>query len=368
MNNTLLSLTPTVFPNELGTVTLAVPFKRTALITGINGQDGSYMAELLLHYGYKVYGIVRRASTDNLGRIHHILNKIELFEGHVEDSAFVTNLISKLRPQEIYNFAAQSHVKTSFDCPHYTYSVNTLGLMNILQALVSLGMTYCRVYQASSSEMYGSAPAPQGMDTKFMPISPYACSKLAAHELVNFYRQAYSLHVVSGILFNHESPRRGENFVTRKITKYFTDPIGNYELQGKLKLGNIDACRDWGFAPEYIQCIYGVMQDTKPHDFVLGTGKSISVRQFLDIVGDYTDLDWTEYVEFNTAGNVRQTDIPKLQANPTHTPGVDVSRLVEIMVDHDAFQPDPLYLDVKSYGYEYYMENFGQIFAWRVDD
>ena len=336
--------------------------KPRALITGINGQDGSYLAEWLLYKGYEVHGIIRRASTNNLERIRHILDKITLHEGDITDFNFVYGLIYNLVPKEIYNLAAQSHVKTSFDVPDYTFRVNTLGLLNILESINQFADDM-RVYQASTSEMFGNSPAPQGMDTPFDIQSPYAISKLSAHELIGHYRNTYDMYAVSGILFNHESPRRGENFVTRKITKYFgnvgANKYSHVTEHGRLKLGNIQAKRDWGFAPDYVQVMWQSLQDNEPKDFVLGTGVSISVKDFLGEVGEYLNLDWTKYVDFDEIDYVRPSDVNELCAKSSYKVRTYVVDLVPIMLDYENN-------NYNGQGYEYYMENYGDIFAWRT--
>jgi len=334
--------------------------KPRALITGINGQDGSYLAEWLLHKGYEVHGIVRRASTNNLERIRHILDKITLHEGEITDSIFVSYVIYTVSPLEIYNLAAQSHVHTSFSVPDYTFRVNTLGLLNILEAVRQMDyLPNARIYQASTSEMFGNAPAPQGIETPFDVQSPYAISKLASHELIKHYRNTYDMYTVSGILFNHESPRRGENFVTRKITKYFGKSINDRLKLGRLKLGNIQSERDWGFAPDYVQIMWKSLQDNESKDFVLGTEISISVKDFLGVVGKYMWSDWTTYVDIDDGEFVRPSDVHKLQAKSSYTVKTDVYDLVKIMLDYETDTCD-------GDGYDYYMENYGDIFAWRT--
>jgi len=329
--------------------------KQRALITGINGQDGSYLAELLLSEDYEVHGLVRRASTNNLGRIQHILDKITLHEGDITDSLFVNFLINNISPQEIYNFAAQSHVQTSFTNPVYTYQTNTIGLLNILESVRQMGyLSNAKIYQASTSEMFGNVAPPQGLDSNFNPQSPYAISKLSAHDLIRFYRDTYNIFAVSGVLFNHESPRRGDKFVTRKITKYF----GHLALgQEKLKLGNIGARRDWGFAPDYVRLIYNHMTVVEePNDFVLGTGRTNSVRTFLDLVGEYCGVDWKKHVDLYSDEYMRPADVPNLQADSTYFVPTDLETLVKIMVDYDSRQHRD--------GYEYYEKNYSKIFAW----
>lgn len=328
-------------------------FKKRALITGITGQDGSYLAELLLSKDYAVHGIVRRASTNNLERIRHIAHRIILHEGDITDSNFVAHTIMEDDFDEIYNLAAQSHVYTSFSVPNYTFQVNTLGFLNILEAVRQYS-DQSKIYQASTSEMFGDSIPPQGLDSDFLPVSPYAVSKLASHDLVRMYRDTYDLYAISGILFNHESPRRGENFVTRKITKYF-----GTSMKEKLRLGNIETVRDWGFAPDYISFIHQAMQEDKPTDFVLGTGISHSVKDFLDLVGNYLDVDWRKFVERDTDENVRPADINYLQADTRFVPYTNLENLVRIMVDYDN-------KDEPGKGKQYFMDTYGDTFFWRT--
>jgi len=258
-----------------------------ALITGITGQDGSYLAELLLEKGYEVHGLIRRASTFNTERIEHIYQdphdpraRLFLHYGDMSDSGQLTNLIYNIQPDEIYHFAAQSHVRVSFDMPEYTGDVVGLGTTRILEAIRRSGVK-TRFYQASSSEMFGSAASPQSEDTRFQPRSPYAAAKVYAYHMVRNYREGYGLFASNGILFNHESPRRGETFVTRKITRAVTRI--RHGLQDCLHLGNLDARRDWGYAPDYVEAIWRILQHDIPDDFVVATGDSHSVREFCEL-------------------------------------------------------------------------------------
>ena len=271
---------------------------KKALITGITGQDGSYLAELLLDKGYEVHGLVRRSSTFNADRLNRVYQnpqeataKLTLHHGDVTDGQGITNLVLKIQPDEIYNLAAQSHVRVSFDNPVYTADVVAMGALHVLEAARKLNETKpTRVYQASSSEMYGNvSESPQTETTPFFPQSPYACAKVFAyHQTVN-YRNAYNMFAVNGILFNHESPRRGETFVTRKITRAATRiKLG---LQDKLYLGNLDSQRDWGFAKDYVEGMWLMLQNDQAEDFVFATGKPHSIRQFLDFTFGYLDLD-----------------------------------------------------------------------------
>ena len=277
---------------------------KKALITGITGQDGSYLAELLLDKGYEVHGLVRRSSTFNTTRLDHVYQdpqqagaRLILHHGDITDGQGVTNLVLEIQPDEIYNLAAQSHVRVSFDNPVYTANVVGVGALHVLEAarkLTSIKPT--RVYQASSSEMFGNvSESPQTEATPFFPQSPYACAKVFAyHQTVN-YRNAYDMFAVNGILFNHESPRRGETFVTRKITRAAARiKLG---LQDKLYLGNLDSQRDWGFAKDYVEGMWLMLQADQPEDFVFATGEPHSIRQFLDYSFGYLDLDWNDYVQ-----------------------------------------------------------------------
>ena len=321
---------------------------KKALITGITGQDGSYLAELLIEKGYEVHGIVRRSSSFNTGRIDHIYvdphqpeARLFLHYGDLTDGQNITNLVWDIEPDEIYNLGAQSHVRVSFDSPVYTFNVVGGGALNVLEAARQLNKHKpIRVYQASSSEMFGDVfETPQTEKTPFCPQSPYACAKVYAfHQTVN-YRNAYDLYAVNGILFNHESPRRGETFVTRKITRAATRiKLG---LQEKLYLGNLDAKRDWGFAKDYVEAMWLMLQQEKPDDFVISTGETYTVRQFLEYVFGYLDLDWNDYVEIDqryfrpTEVNLLLGDCSKAKEVLGWTPKVTCKELAHIMVDHD---------------------------------
>ena len=321
---------------------------KKALITGITGQDGSYLAELLLEKGYEVHGIVRRSSSFNTDRIDHIYRdphetdaKLFLHYGDLTDGQNLTNLVLDVKPDEIYNLGAQSHVRVSFDSPAYTVQVVGIGALNVLEAARQLNKTHLtKVYQASSSEMYGDViETPQTESTPFQPQSPYACAKVYAfHQTVN-YRHAYDLFAVNGILFNHESPRRGETFVTRKITRAATRiKLG---LQNKLFLGNLDAKRDWGYAKDYVEGMWRMLQHSEPDDFVLATGETQTIRQFLDYSFGRLDLDWSKYVEIDpryfrpTEVNLLLGDASKAKELLGWTPQTSCKELDEIMVDHD---------------------------------
>ena len=316
-----------------------------ALITGITGQDGSYLAELLLDKGYEVHGLIRKASTFNTDRIDHIYQdphdpaaKLFLHYGDLSNGEQLTNLIYNVRPDQIYHLGAQSHVKVSFDMPEYTGSVTGLGATRILEAVRRSGID-ARFYQASSSELFGDSPAPQTEQTPFRPRSPYAVAKAYAYWMTVNYRQAYGMFAVNGILFNHESPRRGATFVTRKVTRAVARIKAG--RQSKLYLGNLDAHRDWGYAPEYVEFMWRMMQLEAPDDYVIGTGETHSVRQLLEEAFGYAGLDWQAYVEVDPR-YFRPTEVDHLRADASKAakelgwdPRVSFGELVRIMVDAD---------------------------------
>lgn len=321
---------------------------KKALITGITGQDGSYLTELLLEKGYEVHGIVRRSSSFNTQRLDHlyldphdIQARMFLHYGDLTDGQSLTNLVLDVEPDEIYNLGAQSHVRVSFDSPVYTLNAVGGGALNVLEAARQLNKKKpVRVYQASSSEMYGDVfESPQKETTPFCPQSPYACAKVYAfHQTVN-YRNAYDLFATNGILFNHESPRRGETFVTRKITRAAARiKLG---LQDKLFLGNLDAKRDWGYAKDYVRGMWMMLQHDRPDDFVLATGETYTIRQFLDYTFEPLDLDWQKYVEIDpryfrpTEVNLLLGDATKAKEALGWQPDVDCKGLAEIMVQFD---------------------------------
>jgi len=318
---------------------------KKAFITGITGQDGSYLAELLLSKGYEVHGIIRRASTFNTGRIDHIYKdphkkgvKLLLHYGDLSDSSELTNIIYNIKPDEIYHLGAQSHVRVSFDMPEYTGDITGLGTIRILEAIRRSGVK-CKFYQASSSEMYGDAPAPQNEDTPFRPRSPYAAAKVYAYWMVRNYREGYNLFACNGILFNHESSRRGETFVTRKITRGIAGIIAGKEK--KIYLGNLEAKRDWGYAPDYVEAMWLMLQQEVPEDYVIGTGETHSVKEFLEEVFNYVGLDWKEYVEIDPR-YFRPTEVELLLADSSKarkelgwSPRITFKELVKIMVDSD---------------------------------
>ena len=320
---------------------------KKALITGITGQDGSYLAELLLSKGYEVHGIIRRASTFNTRRVDHLYHdphangedvKLYLHYGDVSVGETLLNVIYNVRPDEIYHLAAQSHVRVSFDMPEYTGDVTGLGTIRILEAIRKSGIQ-TRFYQASSSEMFGAAKPPQSETTPFEPRSPYAAAKVYSYWVTRNYREGYHLHASNGILFNHESPRRGETFVTRKITRALAAIQAG--RQSTLYLGNLDARRDWGYAPEYVEVMWKILQKDAPADYVIGTGESHSIREFLDEAFGYAGMDWHQYVQID-ARYFRPTEVDFLLADPTRArseldwqPKVTFRDLVRIMVDAD---------------------------------
>jgi GDPmannose 4,6-dehydratase len=318
---------------------------KKALITGITGQDGSYLAELLLSKGYEVHGIIRRSSTFNTSRIDHIYvdphdpnARLFLHYGDLSDSEQISNIIYNIKPDEIAHLGAQSHVRVSFDIPEYSGNVTALGTTRILEAIRRSG-NRVRFYQASSSEMFGASLPPQNEETPFKPRSPYACAKVYAYWMVKNYRDGYNMFACNGILFNHESPRRGETFVTRKITR------GTASILAKkakyLYLGNLEAKRDWGYAPEYVECMWQMLQNSEPEDFVVGTGEAHSVREFLEESFSYAGLNMEEHVRIDSR-YFRTTEVGELVADPRKAkeklgwnPKIKFKDLVKIMVDSD---------------------------------
>jgi GDPmannose 4,6-dehydratase len=323
---------------------------RVALITGVTGQDGSYLAELLLHKGYEVHGIVRRTSSFATGRIDHLRKGygpqgwvLQLHYGDLGDATGVRRIIEQVRPDEVYNLAAQSHVRISFDQPEYTADVVGLGALRLLEAIRDHNKRHnrsVRYYQAGSSEMFGKvAETPQRETTPFHPRSPYACAKCYAHLQTVNYREAYGLFATNGILFNHESPRRGENFVTRKITRSATRI--KLRLQDKLALGNLDARRDWGFAGDYVEAMWRMMQQQQPDDYVIATGENHSVQEFLELAFERLKLDWRTYVETDER-HLRPAEVDVLIGDCSKArrvlgwePRIKFHELVGMMIDAD---------------------------------
>lgn len=318
---------------------------RRALITGITGQDGSYLAEFLLKKDYEVHGLIRRASTFNTERIDHLYTdphdpktKIYLHYGDLSDSGQLTNLIYNVQPQEIYHLGAQSHVRVSFDMPEYTGDITGIGTTRVLEAIRRSGIG-TKFYQASSSEMFGDSPPPQNENTPFRPRSPYAAAKVYAFWMVANYKEAYKIFASNGILFNHESPRRGETFVTRKITRALAKIKLGFEK--KLYLGNLSAKRDWGFAGDYVEAMWLMLQQDEPDDYVVATGESHSVEEFLEEAFSYQGLDWKDYVEIDPR-YFRPIEVGYLQGDASKArkrlgwqPKVHFKELVKLMVDAD---------------------------------
>lgn len=318
---------------------------KKALITGITGQDGSYLAELLLEKGYEVHGIIRRASTFNTARIDHLFSdpheegtKLFLHYGDLSDGSRLVTLLESIRPDEVYNLAAQSHVRVSFDEPEYTGNSTGLGSIRLLEAIRMVGLD-CRYYQASSSEMFGATPPPQNEDTVFYPRSPYGAAKLYSYWVTRNYREGYGMFAVNGILFNHESPRRGETFVTRKITRAVARIKAG--MQDELFMGNLDAVRDWGYAPEYVEAMWMMLQHDTPDDYVVSTGTDYTVRDFLRLSFEHVGLDWEKYVKFDER-YLRPTEVDALVGDSSRArialgwvPKVLTPELAQIMVDSD---------------------------------
>ncbi len=318
---------------------------KIALVTGITGQDGSYLVEYLISKGYEVHGIVRKASSFNTQRIDHIYidphssdAKFFFYNADLLSSEYLSDLIYNLKPDEVYNLGAQSHVRTSFDIPEYTANVNSLGTVRLLQT-ISKGSSDTKFYQASTSELFGNTPPPQNENSRFDPQSPYAISKLYSYYIVRNYRESHNLFCTNGILFNHESPRRGETFVTRKVTMAIAQI-----LLGKQKfiyMGNLDSKRDWGFAPEYVEFMWKMLQEESPEDYVIGTDQLHSVREFLDASFSYVGLNWENYVKIDPS-YMRPTEVNELCADSSKAkkymgwkPKIKFSELIKIMVDAD---------------------------------
>lgn len=318
---------------------------KRALITGITGQDGSYLAELLLEKGYEVHGIIRRASTFNTARIDHLYNdphiagtRLFLHYGDLSDGTRLVTLLEQVQPDEVYNLGAQSHVRVSFDEPEYTGNSTGLGSIRLLEAIRMVGLQ-CRFYQASSSEMFGATPPPQNEETPFYPRSPYGAAKLYSYWVTRNYREGYGMFAVNGILFNHESPRRGETFVTRKITRAVARIKAG--VQSELYMGNLDAVRDWGYAPEYVEAMWMMLQHNEPDDYVVSTGTDYTVRDFLQLSFEHVGLDWEKYVKFDER-YLRPTEVDALVGDSSRArnalgwvPKVLTPELAQIMVDSD---------------------------------
>ena len=318
---------------------------KRALITGVTGQDGSYLAELLLAKGYEVHGLIRRASTFNTARIDHLYSdphvadtRLFLHYGDLSDGSRLVTLMADIRPDEVYNLAAQSHVRVSFDEPEHTADTTGTGTIRLLEA-VRLSGIQTRFYQASSSELYGATPPPQNENTPFYPRSPYAAAKLYSYWITKNYREAYDMFAVNGILFNHESPRRGETFVTRKITR----AVARIKMgtQQELYLGNLDSVRDWGYAPEYVEGMWRMLQADTPDDYVLATGIGFTIREFLETSFGHVGLEWEKFVRFDER-YLRPTEVDALVGDPTKArenlgwvPTVDGLALAKLMVDAD---------------------------------
>jgi len=324
------------------------PQMKKALITGCTGQDGSYLSEFLLAKGYEVHGLKRRASSFNTERVDHIFHDLHeadsrffLHFADLTDGSSLSSLLHDLKPDEIYNLGAQSHVKVSFDIPEFTADVVALGTLRLLEAMRLTGVKG-RFYQASSSEMFGSAPPPQSEETVFHPRSPYACAKMFGHNITVNYRESYGMHASSGILFNHESPRRGETFVTRKITRAVARI--KHGVQKKLFLGNMDARRDWGYAPDYVRAMWLMLQQDTPGDYVIGTEEAHTVREFVELAFAFADLDWRQYVEIDPR-YFRPAEVDYLLADASRArkaldwqPTVTFNQLVRIMVEADMLE------------------------------
>jgi GDPmannose 4,6-dehydratase len=318
---------------------------KAALITGITGQDGSYLAELLLAKGYEVHGIVRRSSSFNTGRLdpiyqdpHDAQRRLFLHHGDLHDGAALVSLLARVRPTEVYHLGAQSHVRVSFDQPAYTGDVTGLGTTRLLEAIRASGVD-ARFYQASSSEMFGAAPPPQAEDTPFHPRSPYGAAKVYSYWVTRNYREAYGMFAVNGILFNHESPRRGETFVTRKITRAVARIKAG--LQDELYLGNLDAVRDWGYAPEYVEAMWRMLQADQPDDYVVATGVGYTVRDFARFAFEHADLDWQRHVRYD-ARYERPSEVDALLGDAARarellgwTASTRTPELARLMVDAD---------------------------------
>jgi GDPmannose 4,6-dehydratase len=328
---------------------------KRALITGITGQDGSYLAEFLLKKGYEVHGLIRRSSSFSTARIDHLYQdphdsdrQLFLHYGDLHDGTGLVTLLAAVRPDEVYHLGAQSHVRVSFDMPSYTADVTGLGTVHMLDAIRSVGLP-TRFYQASSSEMFGATPPPQNEETPFHPRSPYGAAKVYAYWITRNYREAYGMYATNGILFNHESPRRGETFVTRKITRAAANIAAG--RQDSLYLGNLDAIRDWGYAPEYVDAMWRMLQADQPSDFVIATGTPATVRDFVDYAFGHVGLRWQDHVRFDER-YVRPSEVDALVGDSSKaaselswTPVVHTKELARIMVEADVAALNGSYID-----------------------
>ena len=347
--------------------------RKTALISGITGQDGSYLTELLLYKGYEVHGLIRKSSTFNTSRIDHVYTdphdpntRLFLHYGDLSNLEQVSNLIYNIQPQEVYHLGAQSHVQVSFEMPEYTGDVTGLGTTRFLEAIRRSGIE-TKFYQASSSELFGSTPPPQNESSPFAPRSPYAAAKLYAYWMVKNYREAYHIFATNGILFNHESPRRGETFLPRKVTMAIARIQAG--IQKKLYVGNLKARRDWGYAPEYVEVMWSLLQLEEPDDYVIGLGESHSVEEFVIEAFTYAGLDWEKYVEI-APRYVRPTDVNHLEADPTKarkavgwSPKIRFAELTRIMVDAEL---EAIGLDPIGEGVQIVREKFSGWHKWGV--
>ena len=347
--------------------------QKKALITGITGQDGSYLAELLLSKGYEVHGLVRQSSTFNTSRIDHIYidphesgAKLFLHHGDLSNSEQINNIIFNIQPDEVYHLGAQSHVRVSFDIPEYTGNITGLGTTRLLESIRRSGR-YIKFYQASSSEMFGGAKPPQNEGALFVPRSPYACAKVYSYWMVKNYREGYNMFASNGILFNHESPRRGETFVTRKITRGIVSILAKKE--DILYLGNLDAKRDWGYSPEYIEAMWMMLQAEAPDDFVIGTGETNSIQEFLDEAFSYVDLDIDAHIKIDqkyfrpTEADELRADYGKAERVLGWKPKVKFKELVKIMIDSDLRSAG---LEAPGEGDEFIEDNFSEKW-WKKD-
>jgi GDPmannose 4,6-dehydratase len=348
---------------------------KKALITGITGQDGSYLAELLLGRGYEVHGLIRRASTFNTGRVDHLYKdphisnvRLYLHYGDLTDTGNIEKLVNQIKPDEIYHLGAQSHVRVSFDMPEFTANADALGTLRILEAIKNSGLAI-KFYNAASSEMFGSSLPPQNENTVFHPRSPYAVAKVFSFHITQLYREAYGIFACNGILFNHESPRRGETFVTRKITRGIARIKAG--LDNKIYLGNLDAKRDWGYSPDYVEAMHLMLSQEKPDDYIISTGETHTVREFLEESFEYAGLgDWHQYVETDPR-YLRPAEVDVLMGDATKAkeklgwqPKIKFKELVKIMVDADMKK---LGLNIPGEGEEILRNKFPNLHYWSVD-